>query len=243
MLLASQGHEKAGSNHKIVQEPKEDLEDMVAINNEEKEAPTSSRASKRSKVKTELVEKVIVSTQQIPKKGQPTQQEEKAALSLQQNREDTVADKNLHKKLRKFQTPLPKGGLTVFKCGLEVGLISPQSTSMVAFATIQATDSKSKATDGQPLGDCVEVLINTVFSKTTLLPRSQGNISKLSNAVGRCIQWPRKNVEPLNDGSGDGPTPKVSVNGAIKENSSKRRKVKNSSSITSPAICTYQLWC
>ena len=26
MLLASQGHEKAGSNHKIVQEPKEDLE-------------------------------------------------------------------------------------------------------------------------------------------------------------------------------------------------------------------------
>jgi len=54
------------------------------------------------------VEKVIVSTQQIPKKGQPTQQEEKAALSLQQNREDTVADKNLHKKQRKFQTPLPK---------------------------------------------------------------------------------------------------------------------------------------
>jgi len=183
MLLASQGHEKAGSNHKIVQEPKEDPEDMVAINNEEKEAPTSSRASKRSKVKTE----VIVSTQQIPKKGQPTQQEEKAALSLQQNREDTAADKNLHKKQRKFQTPLPKGGLTVFKCGLEVDLISPQSTSMVAFATIQATDSKSKATDGQPLGDCVEVLINTVFSKTTLLPRSQGNISKLSNAVGRCI--------------------------------------------------------
>ena len=77
---------------------------------------------------------------------------------------------------------------------LEVGLISPQSTSMVAFATIQATDSKSKATDSQPLGDCVEVLINTVFSKTTLLPRSQGNISKLSNAVGRCIQWPQKNV-------------------------------------------------
>ena len=86
------------------------------------------------------------------------------------------------------------GGLTVFKHGLEVGLISPKSTSMVAFATIQATDSKSKATDGQPLGDCVEVLINTVFSKTTLLPRSQGNISKLSNAVGRCIQWPQKNV-------------------------------------------------
>ena len=86
------------------------------------------------------------------------------------------------------------GGLTVFKRGLEVGLISPQSTSMVAFATIQATDSKSKATDGQPLGDCVEVLINTVFSKTTLLPRSQGNISKLSNPVGRCIQWPQKNV-------------------------------------------------
>ncbi|KAG2562514.1 hypothetical protein PVAP13_8KG284002 [Panicum virgatum] len=94
---------------------------------------------------------------------------------------------------------------------------------MVAFATIQATDSKSKATDGQSLSDCAEVLINTVFSKTTLLPRSQGNISKLSNPVGRCIQWPQKNV---------------SVNGAIKENFSKRRKVKNSSSITSPAICT-----
>jgi len=54
------------------------------------------------------VEKVIVSTQQIPKKGQPTQQGEKAAPSLQQNREATVVDKNLHKKPRKFQAPLQK---------------------------------------------------------------------------------------------------------------------------------------
>jgi hypothetical protein len=77
---------------------------------------------------------------------------------------------------------------------LEVGLISPQSTSMVAFTTIQATDRKSKAADGQILNDCVEVLVNTVFSKTTLLPHSQGNISKLAAAVGRCIQWPRTSV-------------------------------------------------
>ena len=55
-----------------------------------------------------LVEKVTVSTQQIPKKGPPTQQGEKAAPSLQQNREATVVDKNLHKKPRKFQAPLQK---------------------------------------------------------------------------------------------------------------------------------------
>ncbi|CAN6374147.1 unnamed protein product, partial [Urochloa humidicola] len=244
MFLASQGRESGGSIHKTVEEPKEPLEDMVGTDIQEKEASISSRGNKRSKFKTEFAEKKIMTTQQVSKKSQLAQQRDETPLSCQQKGKVIGSDGNQHKKPRKFQTPLQKGGLALLTRGLEVGLISPQSTSMVAFATVQAVDSKSKATDGQPLDDCVEVLINTVFSKTTLLPQSQGNLSKLASAIGRCVRWPRKNVEPLDDGSGDPPTPKApsvasgitSASGAVKGGSSGggKKKVNTSSSISSP---------
>ncbi|XP_037450565.1 uncharacterized protein LOC119320692 [Triticum dicoccoides] len=53
---------------------------------------------------------------------------------------------------------------------------------------------KAKATDGQPLADCVEVLVNVVLKETTELPRAQGKINKIGNAQARCIPWPRKNI-------------------------------------------------
>ena len=77
---------------------------------------------------------------------------------------------------------------------MEVSLTSQNSASVVAMGTIQKTDRKAKATDGQPLADCVEVLVNIVLKEATELPRAQGKINKLGNAQARCIPWPRKNV-------------------------------------------------
>ncbi|XP_044360007.1 uncharacterized protein [Triticum aestivum] len=53
---------------------------------------------------------------------------------------------------------------------------------------------KAKAIDGQPLADCVEVLVNIVLKETTELSRAQGKINKLGNAQARCIPWPHKNI-------------------------------------------------
>ena len=69
------------------------------------------------------------------------------------------------------------------KCGMEVGLESPNSKRMVALGTIQKTDSKSTASDGYPLADCVEVLDSVVFNQTTILPRAHGKIQNLGNAT------------------------------------------------------------
>ena len=80
------------------------------------------------------------------------------------------------------------------KCGMDVGLESPNSKRMAALGTIQKTDSKSKASDGYPLADCVEVLDSVVFNQTTILPRAHGKIQNLVNATARCIAWPKKNV-------------------------------------------------
>jgi len=80
------------------------------------------------------------------------------------------------------------------KCGMEVGLESPNSKRMVALGTIQKTDSKTNASDGYPLADCVEVPVSVVFNQTTILPRAHEKIQNLGNATARCIAWPKKNV-------------------------------------------------
>ncbi|XP_037408271.1 uncharacterized protein LOC119270369 [Triticum dicoccoides] len=88
-----------------------------------------------------------------------------------------------YKKPGIFQTPLQKGPKDelkdTIKCGMEVSLTSPNSASVVAMGTIQKTDRKAKAIDGQPLADCVEVLVNIVLKETTELPRAQGKINML----------------------------------------------------------------
>lgn len=95
-----------------------------------------------------------------------------------------------HKNIKR----LDDGSGGIIKCGMEVGLTSPNSAIMVALGTIQTTDKKAKAIDGQPLADFVEVLISVVLKETTQLPRAQGRIPNLGSAQARCIPWPRQNV-------------------------------------------------
>ncbi|CAO2141750.1 unnamed protein product, partial [Urochloa humidicola] len=128
----------------------------------------------------------------------PSQQKKKC--TLQQNLKDRTSSQSLEdkvKKPRKFQTPLHKDELQAIKCGMEVGLASPNSKKMVAMGTIQKTDSKAKASDGQPLADCVEVLVSVVFNQMTMLPRAHGKIQKLGSATAHCIAWPHKNIMRL----------------------------------------------
>jgi len=80
------------------------------------------------------------------------------------------------------------------KCGTEVGLASPNSKELVALGTIQKTDRKAKAKDGQPLADYIEVLVSIVYKRTTILPRALGKIQNLGSATARCIPWPRQNI-------------------------------------------------
>ena len=71
-----------------------------------------------------------------------------------------------------------------FKRGMEVSLRSPNSMELVASATITDVDDKA-------LGlDFVEVVVNYVMKKTTLLPRAQGKIKKMASAQSTCIHWP-----------------------------------------------------
>jgi len=80
------------------------------------------------------------------------------------------------------------------KCGMEIGLTSPNSKKLVALGTVQKTDRKAKANDGQPLADYIEVLVSIVYKQTTILPRAHGKIQNLGSATARCIPWPRQNV-------------------------------------------------
>jgi len=80
------------------------------------------------------------------------------------------------------------------KCGMEIGLTSPNSKKLVALGTVQKTDRKAKANDGQPLADYIEVLVSIVYKQTTILPRSHGKIQNLGSATARCIPWPRQNI-------------------------------------------------
>uniref|UniRef100_A0ACD5TYK0 Uncharacterized protein n=1 Tax=Avena sativa TaxID=4498 RepID=A0ACD5TYK0_AVESA len=56
---------------------------------------------------------------------------------------------------------------------------------------VQNADANSLGSDGKPLRDYVEVLVNYVCSKTTMLPRAHGRLKKLENAQAKCIPWPR----------------------------------------------------
>ncbi|PNT64658.1 uncharacterized protein LOC100840765 isoform X2 [Brachypodium distachyon] len=84
------------------------------------------------------------------------------------------------------------------KCGMEVGLTSPNSAAVVALGTVQNVNKEAKCMDGKPLSDYVEVLVNVVLKGTTLLPRSQGRVLNMGNAQARSIPWPRENVTSKN---------------------------------------------
>ncbi|TVU13487.1 hypothetical protein EJB05_40546 [Eragrostis curvula] len=83
----------------------------------------------------------------------PTLKSTKSRMSQQQKEKDkervqTLPEKD--NKQRKFQTPLhitTKDMEEDIKCGMEVGLTSPNSKMMVALGTIQTTDRKAKAGD------------------------------------------------------------------------------------------------
>ena len=75
--------------------------------------------------------------------------------------------------------------------GQEVGLVSPNNFDMVALATVQNSEPNSIELDGKPLSECVEVMINIVQKRSTKLPRPQGRIIRMENAMAKCIPWLR----------------------------------------------------
>ncbi|KAK3129118.1 hypothetical protein QOZ80_6BG0471790 [Eleusine coracana subsp. coracana] len=154
MWLASQGHKPASSCPKEKQS-KDLIKDTEGVdnreikisevhaklpsetNNLEKVASLSSRNSKRSEVLNEPGQEAV-SPCLAPKKRKIAQHKEKTPPQSQKTKLNSL-DHNLHKKSRKFKTPLQKDGdKGDLKRGMEVGLISPQSDSMVALATIQS---------------------------------------------------------------------------------------------------------
>lgn len=198
LIIASRGSvEMGGIPEKELpnKEPSKDLETM----NDEEQATSLSYTTKASEAMAapRLLQgngySKLVKASQLESKTT-----ESALPSLAPVPKPKKTKTTKHKKPGIFQTPLqngPKDGLEdTIKCGMEVSLTSPNSASVVAMGTIQKTDRKAKAIDGQPLADCVEVLINVVLKETTELPRAQGKINKLGNAQARCIPWPRKNI-------------------------------------------------
>ena len=81
--------------------------------------------------------------------------------------------------------------------GMEVGLASPNTFDMVAEGTIQNADPNAMGLDGQPLCEFVEVMINMVHKKTTMLPRPRGRMTKMASAQAKCIPWPRNCVSVI----------------------------------------------
>jgi hypothetical protein len=77
------------------------------------------------------------------------------------------------------------------KRGMDVTLSSPNSLCLAAVGTVQNVDPDAVGSDGKPLRDCVDVLVNYICSTTTLLPRPQGRLKKLGSAQAKCIPWPR----------------------------------------------------
>ncbi|KAI5004161.1 hypothetical protein ZWY2020_031404 [Hordeum vulgare] len=197
LIIASRGSvEMGGIPEKELpnKDPSKDLETM----NAEEHATSLSYATKASEAMAAPKHLDKVKANQLESK------KTKSTLpSLVHVPKLMKTKKTQHKKPVIFQTPIqkgPKDGLEdIIKCGMEVSLTSPNSTSVVAMGTIQKTDRKAKATDGQPLADCVEVLVNIVLKETTELPRAQGKTNKLGNAQARCIPWPRKNIMQTDD--------------------------------------------
>jgi hypothetical protein len=58
------------------------------------------------------------------------------------------------------------GQVDKIKTGMEVGLTSPNSLQLVALGTVQDVESE----------EFVEVLVNIVYKKTTVLPKAKGRI-------------------------------------------------------------------
>jgi hypothetical protein len=77
------------------------------------------------------------------------------------------------------------------KRGMEVSLRSPNSLELVASSAVSNVDDKETGPD------YVEVLVNYVMKKSTMLPRAQGKIKKMSSAQASCILWPRIHVKIL----------------------------------------------
>ncbi|KAL6646638.1 hypothetical protein ACP70R_015715 [Stipagrostis hirtigluma subsp. patula] len=82
----------------------------------------------------------------------------------------------------------PQGG------NKDVALRSLVGSNIVAYGRITSTDKNAKGVDGLPLGDYCEVLVDVVLDHNVLLPRAQGQATKLGSAIGRCIAWPFQNV-------------------------------------------------
>jgi len=149
-----------------------------------------SHSNKRHGVELEEIENVRMQSLQKIKK-------ETAQHTFLRNTKDKTPSQSLpepSKKPRKFQAPLTKDDTKDIKCGMEIGLTSPNSKKLVALGTVQKTDRKAKANDGQPLADYIEVLVSIVYKQTTILPRSHGKIQNLGSATARCIPWPRQNI-------------------------------------------------
>ncbi|XP_024318903.1 uncharacterized protein LOC112272420 [Brachypodium distachyon] len=130
-------------------------------------------------------------------KDLPSKEHSKVTLAAAKQNAGAYIEKvnNANNKSRKFRTPVAKDGAEgIMKRGMDVRLTSPNSGKMVALGTIQGTDPKAKAMDGQPLANSVEVVVDCIFSPTTVLPRAQGKLKILGNAQARCITWPRLNV-------------------------------------------------
>jgi hypothetical protein len=62
---------------------------------------------------------------------------------------------------------------------------------LVAMGTIQKTDRKAKARDGQPLADYIEELVSIVYKQTTILPHAYRKIQSLGSATANSITWTR----------------------------------------------------
>lgn len=71
---------------------------------------------------------------------------------------------------------------------------SPNSFSLAAMGTVQNIGENALGSDGKPLFDYVEVLVNYVINETTKLPRANGRIKTLKGATAKCIPWPRINI-------------------------------------------------
>ncbi|KAJ1254286.1 hypothetical protein BS78_K093700 [Paspalum vaginatum] len=158
--------------------------------NDDNQGGSISRSNKRHGTKLQESSNVVL----------PSMKKKKRKISqtfLQQNPKERTPPPTLPeqvKKSRKFQTPLDMDEKEGIKCGMEVGLASPNSKKMVALGTIQKTDGKAKACDGHPLADCVEVLVSIVFKQTAMLPRAHGKIQKLGSATAHCKPWPWQNI-------------------------------------------------
>jgi hypothetical protein len=76
------------------------------------------------------------------------------------------------------------GQVDKIKTGMEVGLTSPNSLQLVALGTVQDVESE----------EFVEVLVNIVYKKTTVLPKAKGRIKNVEQAEAHCIPWPKKHV-------------------------------------------------